>query len=85
MLTLYSDIFTICNSSCGKVMFSQGSVILSTGEVYIPLGRHPPGRHPPKTATAVDGTHPTGMHSCCSFLHYLYFKMLVNVKLDVSW
>ena len=33
------------------------------------LGRHPSlGRHrtpPPKTATAVDGTHPTGMHSCC--------------------
>ena len=25
----------------------------------------PPGRHPhPMTATAVDGTHPTGMHSC---------------------
>ena len=29
-----------------------------------PLGRHP---YPPraKTATAADGTHPTGMHSCC--------------------
>ena len=31
-------------------------------------GRHPspPGRHPclPETATAADGTHPTGMHSC---------------------
>ena len=26
------------------------------------LGRHPPARHPPM-ATAVDGTHPTGMHS----------------------
>ena len=28
---------------------------------------HPPGRHPPPlrdTATAADGTHPTGMHSC---------------------
>ena len=41
-----------------------------------PLGRHPPGRHPPwpdnpppadnplQTATAADGTHLTGMHSC---------------------
>ena len=31
-----------------------------------PLGRHPPGQTPPpqQTATAVDGTHPTGMHSC---------------------
>ena len=29
--------------SCGKVMFSQASVILITGKV---CGRHPPGRHP---------------------------------------
>ena len=56
--------------SCGKVMFSQASVILA--------GRHPPGRqlpnradtplgrHPPQqTATAADGTQPTAMHSCC--------------------
>ena len=28
-----------------------------------PLGRHPP-LHTHKTATAVAGTHPTGMHSC---------------------
>ena len=33
--------------SCGKVMFSQASVILSTGDVAeTPLDRHPPGRHP---------------------------------------
>ena len=24
----------------------------------------PRSRHPPQTATAADGTHPTGMHSC---------------------
>ena len=63
--------------SRGKVMFSQASVILFTGgypSMY--WGRHPPrqtpppcadatppGRHPP-TATAADGTHPTGLHSC---------------------
>ena len=35
-----------------------------------PLGRHPLDKHPPwadtprQTATAADGTHPTGMHSC---------------------
>ena len=35
-----------------------------------PLDRHPPGRppflgrHPTQMATAADGTHPTGMHSC---------------------
>ena len=46
--------------------------------IHTPLGRHPPGRHPhwadsplcpvhagKDMATAVDGTHPTGMHSCC--------------------
>ena len=32
----------------------------------IPSGRHPTSRQtpPPKMATVVDGTHPTGMHSC---------------------
>ena len=49
-------IFTIRNSSCGKVVFLHLSVILLTG----PLsgGRPPPGR------PEADGTHPTGMHSC---------------------
>ena len=48
-------------------MFSQVSVILSMGvdplDIH-PLGRHPLGRHPQETATAADGIHPTGMHSC---------------------
>ena len=114
--------------SCGKVMFSQVSVILSTGEGVCgrhPLGRHPsrqtppgqtplsrhrlsrhslstpspgqtPSRHPsgqtPPTqcmmgytppcpvhagiypllaATAADGTHPTGMHSCVLMQYFL--------------
>ena len=31
----------------------------------LPTGRHPPGQTPPpKTVTAMDGVHPTGMHSC---------------------
>ena len=79
--------------SCGKVIFSQASVILSSGGVYSSMhwGRHPPPRqtprwadtspcpvhagihtpftvhagiHPHPAATAADGTHPTGMHSC---------------------
>ena len=29
-------------------------------------------------------THPTGMHSCCSFFLYLHHMTLVNVKLDIS-
>ena len=37
-----------------------------------PQSRHPPGsRPPPDTATAADGTHPTGMHSCL-VIHVLY-------------
>ena len=35
--------------SCGKVMFSQVSVILSAGGAY--LGSHPLGRHPTCTDT----------------------------------
>ena len=54
--------------SCGKVMFLNMSVILFTWGVYasVHAGIHPPGRHlsPEQTATAADGTHPTGMHSC---------------------
>ena len=58
-------------------MFSQASVILSTGEC-LPLGMGgftPPGRHPLwqiltlPTVTAVDGAHRTGMHSCFSRVH----------------
>ena len=86
------DIYRL-QRSCGKVMFSQASVILFTGGVsgrhppgQTPPGRHslgrhtpvqtppvqasswadiPPGRHPSQqAATAADGTHPIGMHSC---------------------
>ena len=64
--------------SCGKVMFSQESVISDIPRADTPrqtlppadtpLGKHTPlGRHPlphQQTATAADGTHPAGMHSC---------------------
>ena len=45
-----------------------------------PLGKHPPGHTPhphPETATAADGTHPTGMHSCitvCKSIDKLLFR-----------
>ena len=41
-----------------------------------PLGRHPLGRPPPlhQMATAADGTHPTGMHSC-SYLILTVFQI----------
>ena len=33
-------------------------------------GIHPSGQTPPQqTATAADGTHPTGMHSCLVMFH----------------
>ena len=48
-----------------------------------PLGRHPPRQ----TATAADGTHPTGMHSCClwigiqlrSWRSYKYLRWYLNI------
>ena len=47
----FIEIFTVRNSSCGKVMFSQASVILSTGGGVHPPGQTPPlGRHPPPPA-----------------------------------
>ena len=59
-----------------KVMFSQACV-KNSWLVYIPPGQIPhkaetplPSRQtslrhpPPRMATTVDGTHPTGMHSC---------------------
>ena len=61
IVQLVSQIFITVRSSCGKVMFSQASVILST------VGGGVHGRGvcvAGETATAADGTHPTGMHSC---------------------
>ena len=70
-------VITVRNSSCGKVMFSQACVKNSVQGVssplhmlgYTPGHTHIPWTHPlpplpPETATAVDGTHSTGMHSC---------------------
>ena len=54
--------------SCGKVMFLHLSAILP--DTPQTRGRHPLDQrqtfHPPseETATAADGTHPIGMHSC---------------------
>ena len=126
-ISLSTTSFYRSQRSCGKIMFTQTSVILFTGGLYPsmhwadtpwqtppwvdtpwanppladtpplgrhclgrhppwqtpPLGRHPLGRHPPgqtsparqtppwadipPMATAADGTHPTGMHSCCGY------------------
>ena len=51
-----------------------------------PLGRHPqadtplgqtPQADPPKTVIAADGTHPTGMHSCCIY----YFNSVYTFRI----
>ena len=64
-----SCVFTVHNK-VAKVMFlhvcvcPQGGVPgnVPRGTRYTPRDQvHPP----PETATVVDGTHPTGMHSCC--------------------
>ena len=72
----YSNRFYCPQRSCGKVMLLHLTVILFTEEGGVwqtpspgqtsSLGRRPPlGKHPPpETATAADGTHPTGTHSC---------------------
>ena len=48
------------------------------------LGRHPSGRHPlpPVTATAADGTHPIGMHSCFN-MQRLSFQLCGGRNTDV--
>ena len=73
--TMYISAFALCfyrpQRSWSKVIFSQASVILSTGGVCS-LGvsawglSAPAGawwRPLPGTTTAVGGTHPTGKHS----------------------
>ena len=71
-----------------KVMFLQVSVCPRGGSLpQCMLGYHiPPGsKHPPRpqqTATAADGTHPTGMHSCLLLisilLQWLYTLLLTR-------
>ena len=47
-------------------------------------GRHPPGQNPPG-ATAVDGTHPTGMLSCCLiYFHCSSGSVVGNVELTIT-
>ena len=72
------SLFTIRKRSWGKVLFTQACVKNSVhrGGVYpsMPWGRQTPRQTPLlgqtlplKTATAVDGVHPTGMHSCYKY------------------
>ena len=40
------------------------------------------GRHPPQTATAADGTHPTGMHSCSLINLELGGRLSVSISIE---
>ena len=52
-----------------------------------PLGRHPPWAEPPyQMATAAEGTHPTGMHSCFEelFNGYVHLCNLPMENIDLA-
>ena len=70
--------FTVRKRSCGKVMFLHLSLILFTGgEVYTPW-----------VATAADGTHPTGMHSCSfgvDFCRNNYLNTIKEHRSPIFW
>ena len=74
--------------SYGKVMFLHMSVILSTGGCVSEhaLGQAPPGQtsraDTPQIATAADGTHPTGMHSCWTWIQSLECYSTIDKDVD---
>ena len=54
-----------------------------------PLDRHPLGRHPPppdtlftEMATAADGMHPTGIHSCLFYYHLCRVGLFQNATIE---
>ena len=70
-------IFTVHKRSCRKVMFSQACVKISVhgGGVYPSMHwcRHPT---PQQMATAADGMHPTGIHSCFKSSRHTLLRMV---------
>ena len=60
---------------CHSVHGGGVSVSVHAGIHPSPSSRHPP---PQQTATAADGTHPTGMHSC------IYFVLSCHIFLHFS-
>ena len=52
-----------------------------------PLGQTPPGQKPPppqQTATAADGAHPTGMHSCSFMSRDVILREEINTVYALS-
>ena len=92
----FEQIFTIHNSSCGKVMFLHLSVIL-LGDVCLlvwgctsllsrhPLGRQSLGRHPPYPGRQPPGQTPLGpLHGHCSVTYWNAFLSLFYIYLENS-
>ena len=67
---------TVCNSRCGKVMFSQVSVILSTGGRCTPPGQTPWVDTPPLQADTPPGRHPTPPKYIAIFPVYLGMALM---------
>ena len=101
MLSFESDSFiTVCNVVAQGNVFTpvyhsvHGRGALSDRH-SLPLGKHPlqlsrhsPGQTPPppETATAADGTHPTGMYSCLlSVSLKLLFELSNGTKKIISY
>ena len=71
VMFLHLSVILFTGGMCGQTPNGQTPSWADTPGQTPPLDRHPPqadtplGRHPPKEmATAADGMHPTGMHSC---------------------
>ena len=72
---------------CHSVHRGRGCVA-DTPSGQTPLGRHPPGTHtlpsacwdtpPPRAATAANGTHPTGMHSCLQLISINHNRSIIQ-------
>ena len=85
-ILLENILVTACKRSCWKIMFLHLSVILFTGGCTTPWADTPDEKTPssPEMATAVDGTHPTGMHSCfvlclgSSILTFICYMLRIN-------
>ena len=81
---------TVRKRNCGKVIFLHLSFSHSVHRghggrsVLVHAAIHPPWQTPPQqTATAADGTHPTGMHSCFRCIVGTFFFISSDVILTI--
>ena len=69
--------------SCCKVMFSQASVILFTGEGVWQTPPPPPGRHSPQVDTR-PGRHPPPRDGYCSGRYVSYWNAFLLISASIS-